>query len=166
MVPVKNQELKIKYEIASKEDLIGFKNEGEKPVVVKNSTSSFSIDILAKMILVEINPIAIIEGDCKAELKGCFSKQFGENKYQGHNPNTVAAEYKKYHIDHISITLDKNKDYDNGSLILKIPVGIYCNNNEIIKSEVIQEFRLKNKTLTIFKGGCELFTCNVALLKK
>ena len=114
------------------------------------------------MIIVEIEkPIAIIEGDCEAELKGCFKKQFGKNKYKGHNPTTEALEYKKNNIDHISIDLDKSKDYSNGSLILKIPFGIFCKGEILIKTEVLQEFHLKNKVLTILKGGCELIKYDI-----
>ncbi len=109
-------------------------------------------DLPPSLSLKELEVIGTFEGD--------FRDQFPPET--GHNPREDFTRANRI-LDHISFALDTEKPCDNGVAPWIIPTLLESDERALwgAKLDVIQEYRLDHRHLTILKGGNILLECSV-----
>jgi len=142
-------------EIAAQEDCA--RTFYATPLDVTRMEDLFRVDIVARVFFegLEEGTRLIREKECMAEVSGSFCEQIPKIA-RGHNPCSEFKNYNRFMIDQIGLYLDPRKDCSLGNARWEIPVEI-LNNSMRIRTTVIQEYRLEDRYLRIFKAGCLLF---------
>jgi hypothetical protein len=94
------------------------------------------------------------EYDADATLQGSFRDQFPESEGKlGHNPHPFMSPWNAALVDSNSIQLYASRSLDNGSSTTRIPTTLYRNGGVVEPLEVIVEWKIHNRVLTLVKGG-------------
>jgi hypothetical protein len=108
----------------------------------------------------------IREYEAFATLQGSFMDQFPVSEGPiGHNPHSSVSNWATF-VDSNSIQLFASRSLDDGSSTVRIPTELYRAHVPVERFEVILEWKIQNRTLTLEKGGEVLIEIPISRLEE